>query len=385
MRHQNSVFHGLTKLIPWSDFERLVAAHGTDYRVRRLTTKSQFLALLYGQLSGSQSLREIEAGMASHQSRLYHLGASAPSRSTLADANAQRPWQVYAELFAEMVARAGAGLRRRMGETLCLIDATTLQLNSLSDDWAQFSHKLTAAKLHLVYDPLCQRPLKAQVTPHNVNDITPAKAFQIEPGATYVFDLAYYDHAWWAELHGHGCRFVTRLKTNSQLCQTVERQGPLGKDILSDKRGFLRKRIGYGRNNPFTDPVREITLRIQSGKILRLVTNDLESPAREIAELYKKRWQIELFFKWIKQNLKIKRFLGTSENAVRTQIFVALIAYLIIKSVHDANSDVAKTASAFARLIRINLMHRRSIAIINQATKQLTQDKRQHAFWPSKT
>jgi len=385
MRHENSVFHDLTKLIPWSGFERLVAVHGADYRVRRLTTKSQFLALLYGQFSGSQSLREIEAGMASHQSRLYHLGASPPSRSTLADANAQRPWQVFADLFAEMVARTGAGLRRQMGETLCLVDATTLQLNSLSDDWAQFSHKLTAAKLHLVYDPLGQRPLKAQVTPHNVNDITPAKAFQIEPGATYVFDLAYYDHGWWAALHGRGCRFVTRLKSNSQLRQTVERGGPHGENILSDKRGFLRKRIGYGRSNPFTDPVREITLRIQTGKILRLVTNDLESPPEQIAELYKMRWQIELFFKWIKQNLKIKRFLGTSENAIRIQIFVALIAYLLIKSAHDGNRAVAKTASAFARLIRINLMHRRPIGLINRATQTIIQDQRQRTLWTLQT
>jgi IS4 transposase len=143
---------------------------------------------------------------------------------------------------------------------------------------------------------------------------------------TYVFDLAYYDFAWWAELDTKGCRFVSRLKLNTRLEVTHEQPTPQGSTIVSDRIGVLPQRMARSQHKPFADPVRELWVRIASGKLIRFVTNDLDAPAQEIADLYKCRWQIELFFKWIKQNLKIARFLGTSENAIRIQIFVALIA-----------------------------------------------------------
>src|SRR6266849_11029332 len=188
MQHHNSVFHGLLKYVPWDVFDRLVVAHCADRRVRNLTTKSQFVALLYGQLEGASSLREIEAGLESQRSRLYHLGVSAPRRSTLAEANAQRPAALFSELFAVMAARAHRPLRRALAGTTYLLDSTGLRLDARSLDWARFSAKVCGVKLHLVYDADADRPIGAcpraglwpdpgaAITPARINDITPAQA-----------------------------------------------------------------------------------------------------------------------------------------------------------------------------------------------------------------
>jgi hypothetical protein len=173
-----------------------------------------------------------------------------------------------------------------------------------------------AIKLHLAYDPHGDVPLKVAFTGQRVNDITPAKSMPIEQGMTYVFDLGYYSFAWWAVLDAAGCRFVSRLKSHTRLEVTAEQAVAQEGGILADRIGLLPQRMARARRNPFADPVREITVRIATGKIIRLVTNDLDAPAEEIADLYRQRWQIELFFKWIKQNLKLARFLGTSQNAV---------------------------------------------------------------------
>ena len=360
MPHQNTVFHALTKNIPWDEFERIVDKRRSDFRVRRLDTRSQFLAMLYAQLSGASSLREIEAGLKSHKSSLYHIGAKPALRSTLSDANATRPWEVFGDLFACMVQKASRQTRRKLADITRIIDATKVKLPSSGPGWPRVSEHFCGAKVHIVYDPDEALPLKADVTPDNVNDITPAKALDIEPGATYVFDMGYYDFGWWAKMDAKGCRFVTRLKSHTKLRDTINHDVPGETNILSDRIGLLPKRLARSRKNPFANPVREITVRISTGKIIRVVTNDLDAPAEEIADLYKQRWQIELFFKWIKQNLKIRRFIGTSENAVRIQVFTALIAYLLLRTVQKAQSSV-KSASAFAHLICLNLMHKRPV------------------------
>lgn len=360
MRHQNSVFHDLLKRVPWVEFERLVAEHGADHRVRRLPTKSQLIALLYGQLSGAASLREIVGGLESHALRLYHLGGRTVSRSTLADANAQRPSEVFQELFAAMIARAQSGLRRKIGEATYLIDSTGLRLSGCGSEWAHFSAKACGAKLHVIYDPAADQPVYAALSAAKVNDITVAQTMPIEAGATYVFDLGYYDYAWWAKLDAAGCRIVTRFKRNTALTVTAEFEVPEGTNILSDRIGLLPQRQARSRKNPFSDPIREVRVRIETGKILRILCNDLDASAQEIADLYKRRWAIELFFRWVKQNLKIRHFLGTSENAVRIQIAVALIAFLLLRIAQKAQEAV-KTPLAFARLVRINLMHRKRL------------------------
>ncbi len=359
MRHKNSVFHDVLKHVPWSEFDRLVEEHEADFRVRRLTTKSQLVALLYGQLSGAASLREIVTGLQSHAARLYHVGAGPVQRSTLADANAARPSEVFTALFAPMVKQAHRGLRRTVAETTYLIDSTAVRLNSFSD-WARFSAGVCGAKVHVIYDPDADRPIYAAISAANVNDISAAQTMPIEPGATYVFDLGYYDYRWWADLDAKGCRIVTRFKSNTPLAVVAELPVPQGGTILSDRIGHLPARQAASRRNPFQDPVREVRVKIETGKVLRILSNDLDASAQEIADLYKRRWAIELFFRWVKQTLKITRFLGTSENAVRIQIAVALVAFLLLRFAQAAQKCVTSPL-AFARLVRANLMHRRRI------------------------
>jgi len=360
VRHQNSVFHDLLKRVPWATFERLVAQHGADRRVRRLSTKDQLIALLYGQCAGAASLREIVGGLESHAARLYHVGGRPVSRSTLADANARRPSAVFSELFSVMVGQAQRGLRRAVGDAVYLIDATGIRLSGLGAAWARFSAKACGAKLHVIYDPDADRPVYAAVSAAKVNDITAAQAMPIAAGATYVFDLGYYDYRWWAQMDAAGCRIITRFKTNTPLTVTADLDVPKGSSILSDRIGLLPQRQARSRQNPFQDPVREVRVRSETGQVLRLLCNDLDATAQEIADLYKRRWAIELFFRWVKQTLKIRHFLGTSENAVRIQIAVALIAFLLLRLAQAAQTAV-HSPLAFARLVRANLMHRRPI------------------------
>jgi IS4 transposase len=360
MLHQNSVFHSLLKHVPWSRLERVVENYGADDSARELTTKRQVVALLYGQFSGASSLREIVTGMESHATRLYHLGAAPVRRSTFSDANRERPWQVFSELFGLILKQAHPALRRASKDAVRLIDSTTVRLSNLSADWAQFSAGVCGVKAHIIYDPEADRPIYFAVTPSNVNDITAAKAMPIEPGATYVYDLGFYDYAWWAQIDAAGSRFVTRLKKNTPLTIVHENKVPKTGNILSDRIGFLPARLANSRKNPMQNAVREIRVIIETGKILRIVTNDLDAPAQEIADLYKQRWEIELFFRWVKQTLRITHFIGVSENAVRIQIAVALVAFLLLR-LAQATQAAVRSPLEFARLIRINLMHRRPI------------------------
>lgn len=383
MPHENSVFHALTKHVPWTEFDRLVDEYKADYRVRQLDTKSQFVALLFGQFAGTTSLRDIVAGLSSHEARLYHLGAIRPARSTLSDANATRPWRVFADLFAHMVGKATRSTRRHMSDVTRILDSTKIKLPPSGAEWGRFSSEHCAAKLHLAYDPDTHTPLEAVVTPDNVNDITAAKMMEVEPGATYVFDLAYYDYGWWANLDAKGCRIVTRLRTNSPVNDAKELPIPKGTNILCDRIGHLPQRMARSRRNPFQDPVREITVRIATNKIIRLVTNDLDATSQEIADLYKQRWEIELFFRWIKQNLKIRHLLGKSQNAVRIQLFVALIAYMLLRTTQKTQSAIQQPLK-FARLIRLNLMHRRPIEELDKPYRPPPINIRQMSFELSK-
>ncbi len=360
MHHHNSVFHDLLKHIPWDAFERLVAEHGADKHIRRLPTKSQFIALLYGQFSGASSLREIAGGLESHSARLYHVGGRTVSRSTFADANARRPAAVFSGLFAEMAGRAQRGLRRKLGDATYLIDSTGLRLSGAGSEWARFSAKVCGAKVHVIYDADADQPVYSAMTAARVNDITAAKEMPIKAGATYVYDLGYYDYAWWAKLDAAGCRIVTRFKSSTPLDLIAELDVAENGGILSDRIGLLPKRQAKNRKNPFSEPVREVRIKTDTGKVLRILSNDLDAPAEEIAELYKRRWAIELFFRWVKQTLKIKHFIGNSENAVRIQIAVAMIAYLLLR-LAQATQKAINSPLIFARLVRVNLMHRKRI------------------------
>ena len=246
-----------------------------------------------------------------------------------------------------------------------MIDSTHLPLNERSAKWARYTAGVCGAKVHVVYDPDADQPIYAAVSPANVNDISAAKEMPIEAGATYVFDLGYYDYGWWNKMHEAGCRIVTRLKTNTKLTLTREKHLPPGGPILADRFGTLPKRQAHNRRNPMDCEMREVVVRIDTGKVIRVLTNDLTSSAETIADLYKRRWAIELHFRWIKQALKIRKFLGTSDNAVRTQVYIALIVYLLLHLAH-AVEKVSLPVLEFTRLMRTHLMSRRDIRALDR-------------------
>jgi IS4 transposase len=385
VRQQNIVFNELLKQIPWATFDRLVEQHDADRDDRAVKTKAHLIAMLLGQFCGARGLREIEANLRSHAGKLYHLGGCTISKSALSTANALRPTsEVFGGLLSALMKQLQAGYRRKVSDCVRLIDSTSVQLSSLSGNWATFSTGVCGAKAHVIYDPDADQPLYLMVTPSNINDITAAKEMPIEAKATYVFDLGYYDYGWWARLDEAGCRIVTRLKANTPFAVVEDRPVAPGSAILSDRIGYLPKRLAASRRNPMSGLGRELRVIIETGKMLRIFTNDLEASAQEIADLYKRRWAIELFFRWVKQTLKIAHFFGASETAVRIQITTALIAFLLLRLAHDASKIVASPL-AFARLIRTNLMLRRSIADLLHSTPThrnsppSTSSQKQHA------
>ena len=379
VQHQNIVFHGVLKHVPWAFVDRLVEQYDADRDPRALEAKPHLIAMLYAQLCGLRSLRDIETGLRSHAGKLYHLGGDTVSKSALATANASRPVEVFGGLLSALMAQLQRGYRRKIGDCVRLIDSTSVRLSSLSGHWATFSAGVCGAKAHIIYDPDADQPLYLMVTPANVNDITAAKEMPIEAGAIYVFDLGYYDYGWWATLDQAGCRIVTRLKANTPFAIVEDHPVPPGSSIRSDRTGHLPKRLAASRNNPMSGLVREVRVVIETGKVLRIFTNDLTASAQQIADLYKRRWAIELFFRWVKQTLKISHFLGTSENAVRLQIAVALIAFLLLRLAHDANR-IVQSPLAFARLIQANLMHRRLIADLLQSSSPPKPEPQQSIF-----
>ena len=356
MPYQDTIFGGLMKAFPRWRFDKLVQRHGADYRVRRLSSWSQLQAMVFAQLSGSRSLREVVGALERFPKSHAHLGLQPVRRSTLADANRVRPAALFEDVLEALVSQLGASRGRHGKEMLRLIDATRVMVGKRIESWEADG----CVKLHVVYDPGADAPVCFAVTSVRTNDITPAKCFPAEPGATYVFDRGYYDFAYWATLDAKGCRFVTRLKRNSPVTlietRAVDPDGP----VSADRVARLSTRLASSRQNLFDKPVRLVTVRIDSGREITLVSNDLDAPAAEIAALYKQRWQVELFFKWVKQNLKIRHFLGTSENAVRIQIITALIAYLLLR-IAQIGTGTRLGLQAVARLVAKTTFQRRAL------------------------
>jgi transposase len=385
VRHQNIVLHDLLKEIPWATFDQLVERHEADADQRGVTRKAHLIALLLGQFCGARGLREIEENLNSHASKLYHLGGDTISKSALSTANGSRAAaEVFGQLLSALMLQLQAGYRRKVKDCVRLIDSTSVRLSALSSHWAAFSAGVCGAKAHIIYDPDAEQPLYLMVTAANVNDITAAKQMPIEAGATYVFDLGYYDYGWWAMLDEACCRIVTRLKANTPFKIVEERPVPAGSSILSDRTGYLPQRLAASRRNPMSKLVREVRVMIETGKVLRIFTNDLAASAQDIAGLYKRRWAIELFFRWVKQTLKIDHFFGRSETAVRIQITIALIAFLLLRLAHDANK-IVKSPLAFARLIKTNLMQRRTIGELLKMPQAPPKDQPRFDFGPAAT
>jgi putative transposase len=363
VRYQNTVLGDVLKPVSRRRFAAIVSRHEGDRYVKDFSSWDHLVTLVFAQLGGLGALREVEAIWNAQAAHHYHLGSRPVRRSTLSDANARRPSAIFAELFSDLTALASRSLRREGKEVLRLIDATPIPLGSLHQ-WAAWNGRTRGLKAHLVYDPAADRPVYLEVTPATVNDVVVARELTIEPGAIYVFDKAYVDYAWWRRLHDADCRFVTRPKNNVPFTTVKKRR--LRKDdreaaILSDATVHLASQ----QKKALPIALRRIELRRDDGRVLTILSNDLARPAAEIAALYRKRWQIELLFRWIKQHLKIRAFLGRSENAVRLQLFAALIAYLLLR-VAAAASRSTLPALRFADLVRCRLFERSSIARIDK-------------------
>jgi len=354
MRFQPSVFGQLMKPV-----SRRVFANAVDGRRKwGLTDWAHLVTMVMAHLAGARGLRELLRLIEHHQPGLHHLGLGQVRRSTLSDANTQRPTAPFEAVAMDLSARVAALAPNLGREALRLIDATRIHAGQAVRHWAVDG----AVKLHLVLDPIAGRPTCFAVTSSRTNDITPAKRFPIEAGVRYVFDKGYYCFAFWAELADAGCTFVTRLKVNTPVQVTRTRRLPKNAPhILRDEIGTLPQRMANSRKNPFRKPVRLVTVKLEHGKELTLLTNDLKASAVEIAALYKSRWQIELFFKWVKQNLKLHHFFGESRNAVTLQIIAALIAHLLVRlaQLHGLTSLAAQAAF---RLISATLFQRRPMS-----------------------
>ena len=387
MRHQPTAIEQVLQQMPWGLFDRLVEKHRADERVRGFDSRDHFLTLLASALGGYQGLRRTAAALAPNGGPLRLMGGQPPARSTLSDAARNRPAALFVELLQHMLACVPQRrLRREVTQVVRLIDATQFNAGARAKAWLGLYRDQPAAKLHLVYDPRAERPVLFEITSARVNDISAAKdLLPIEPGATYVFDLGYYDFGWWAKLRAAGCNFVTRLKQNTRFRMTEERPVSGKGAVLSDRIGRLPERLAQSRRNPFDTPGREVVIRLDTGKRLRLFTNDLTSPADIIADLYKERWQIELFFKWVKQNLKITRFIGTSENALRSHIAVALIAYLLVHH-NPVRQTTDRPACIILLVIAANLFVRRPLAeLLNPAPQTKPPPSPQLMLLPCKT
>lgn len=342
MPFMRSAFSRLLEPLDRRVIARAVRAHEGDRGVgsgdNAWTCERHLKTLLFAQFAGLRSLRQIVEALGSQSAAFYHLNLRAPCRSTLSDANAQRPAAVFAAI-AEALLPVAAGALRRDGEALIrLLDSTPIMLNADQFAWAERSARIRGLKLHLLYDPREVRPVWFALSSAKVDDVVAGREVPLEAGATYVFDKGYTDHRWWAAIIAAGARFLTRKKRNAHTRVLAERPtagGPLLADRLVQA-GHRRPHAGAPDNPLYHTTLRELVVaRDEGGEPLILLTNDLDRPAAEIAALYQERWQIELLFKWLKQNLKIRRFWGRSENAVRVQIYTALIAFLLLRILHQ--------------------------------------------------
>ena len=340
-----TTFHQLMKGLPRATFDQLVTRRNADKYCKRFGHWDHLIAMLYAQLSGASGLRPLETGFNSHVAHHYHLGTAPVKRSTLADANEKRSDVVFSDTAAWLMGKVSRKLRRDGQELMYLLDSTSLTLKGREfDQWtlANRTRNTQGMKLHVLFDAQAAAPIWHDFSAANVNDIERATDVRLEQGALYVFDKGYNDYNWWHAIDEADARFVTRYKRNASVRAVRKMDVPddarelvLADEIVT----FKNKRPGGQRINLYHGKnLRRVTVaRPDKATPIVLATNDFDSSALQIAQRYKERWGIELFFKWIKQHLRIKQFLGRSENAVRIQVLTALISYLLVALFRETN------------------------------------------------
>lgn len=364
MRFAPSIFGQLLEPIDRRQFQAIVDRHDGDAYDKSFKSWDQLVALIYAQFCGSSSLRGLEASWNANSQHHYHLGSGPLMRSTLSDANARRPVAIFAEAFNLVASLLDRQTRREGEEMLRLIDSTPIPLGKLCG-WAKSNGRIRGMKVHVVYDPKADTPRVLDITDANVNDAQIGRRITIEAGATYVFDKGYCHYGWWTAIAEAGATFVTRPKANMGLALVCDRpiaepQGD-GFLVLEDSE------VSLVSKGVCKLPMRLRRLRIQrqEGDTITLLTNDPERSAVEIGRLYKGRWQIELLFRWIKQHLKIGKFLGNNGNAIRLQLFAAMIAYALLRIVARSRR-VAIPILRFTELVAQYLFGRRKIHAIDK-------------------
>jgi hypothetical protein len=329
-----TLFAQLMEFLPWKTFGRIVARYGGDDRVRTLSCGEQYRAMAFAQLTYRESLRDIETCLSVQASKLYHMGLREPiRRSTLADANESRDWRIYADLAQRLIAQARKlyateDLGLDLTNTVYALDSTTIDLCLSVFPWAQFRSTKAAVKMHTLLDLRGNIPSFIHVSDGKLADVHALDLLLPEPGAIYVMDRGYVDFARLHALHQAGAFFVTRTKSNMNAHRVYSAPTDRTTGIICDQSIALD---GHYTSKNYPEHLRRIRFRdAEFGKTLVFLTNHFALPALTIAALYKNRWQVELFFKWIKQHLRIKQFYGTSENAVKTQIWIAVSVYVLV-------------------------------------------------------
>jgi len=334
MNMGKTLFAQIMEFVPWTSFARIVTRHGGDTRVRSLSCTEQFRAMAFAQLTYRESLRDIETCLLANQTKLYGMGFRSPvKRSTLADANEGRDWHIWADLAALLIRRArklycNDSFGIDLDNTVYALDATTIDLCLSLFPWAPFRSAKAAVKLHTLLDLRGNIPAFIHISDGKTHEVNVLDMLTFEPGAFYVMDRGYLDFSRLFALHQAGAFFVTRAKHGMDAHRVYSLPTDRSTGIICDQRISLN---GFYISQDYPEQLRRIRFKDpESGKTLVFLTNNTALPAMTIAALYKSRWQVELFFKWIKQHLRIKRFIGNSENAVKTQIWCAVSTYVLI-------------------------------------------------------
>lgn len=361
MAYNNTIFRQMLQLISRLEFQSIVNRHKGDYRVRKLNCWTQFIHLLFAQFSGRHSLRDTIQGTWSQSNKLYHLGCSRANRSTLADANNKRPYQIYQETFFKLLNRVQAiapKYKLKLSKKLFIMDSTVIDLCLSIFPWAEFRKKKGAVKIHTLMQADGLLPTFLHITNGKVHDSKAAKVLDVPPESFLVFDKGYHDFNQYKYYKDNKIQFITRMKTNAAYKVIRSKNINAKSDILSDE---IIEFTGYNTHKKYPHPLRKIIyFDKKNDRLLIFLTNNFTLAAITIANIYKARWEIELFFKTIKQNLKIKSFMGTSKNAVLTQVWIAMTAYLLL-SYHKFILKSKYSIQTLVRLIQLNLFERKSL------------------------